>query len=161
VPDEVRRVTEAGEHLGDVLRERGDRVSRWILRTTRLVLSAQVDRDGPATAPGEWTEDRQEVFLAAGVARHEQNRGSRRDVLRRLRHERRKVSRAGRDAGRTSLGRQLQARRNAHVARLPTSRLSLDEPAAVALAGSSPISQTAPFGQGCFVLSSAAREDAQ
>jgi len=45
-----------------------------VIRACRLELAALVDRDDPAAGRGELAEDRDEVFLAAGVAGHEQCR---------------------------------------------------------------------------------------
>src|SRR3954469_2751604 len=153
VSDEVHRCRQPRQHCRDVLGQGVDRVRRGILRTARLVLPAQVD--GHRSMPGtrERTGDRRKIFLAAGVARDEEHRGTQRDVLRRLRHERRKVSCRHRDAFAMCLCRQLETRRDAHAQRLPTGRVRQDEPAVGALAGSSSISQTSRRGPAHPVIS--------
>ena len=64
-----------GVHEGrDVRAEFTGFIGVRVVRAGRLVLAALVDRDDPAASRGELTEDRDEIFLAAGVAGHEQRR---------------------------------------------------------------------------------------
>src|SRR5262249_42021396 len=57
---------------GDVLAELRQAIGGRVVRAGRLVLTALVNGEYPAPAVGERGQDRQEVFLAAGVARDEQ-----------------------------------------------------------------------------------------
>jgi hypothetical protein len=73
VPDQVHRV--GPERVGQrdhVVAEGGPGVVGRITGAGGLVLAAHVDRHHPAAGAGEGLQHRQEVLLAAGVARHQQ-----------------------------------------------------------------------------------------
>jgi hypothetical protein len=70
----AEQVGRLGRHQqgGDVLAELCEVVGGRVIGAGRLVLAALVDGEYPPPPVGELAKDRQEVLLAAGVARNKQ-----------------------------------------------------------------------------------------
>ena len=71
VPDQVPGARGVDDR-GDVGAKRGRGVAVRVVRAGCLELPAHVDRDHLTASVGQQVEDREEVFLAAGIARDEQ-----------------------------------------------------------------------------------------
>jgi hypothetical protein len=84
---------------GDVGPEGRRAVAVLVIRARRLELPAHVDRDHLPAAVGQQVENRDEVFLATGVAGDEQGRVPFTDPRRRYRLESGERAPAGADRG--------------------------------------------------------------
>ncbi len=122
VPDQVPGPGDL-EDSGDIGRQLGHEVAVRVTRGRRLELPAHVDRHHLATTVGQQVQDRQEVFLASGVAGDEQGAVPLAHPRRRSRLERGERAAAGMNRGTPYPTRQLQGRWCAHSGETYPARL--------------------------------------